>query len=292
MLYYFNIWHILILLIPVALCTIGIFLVRLKRTKVKLIYLWVLWGISLGSYIIYKISLIITLGNVNFWLYIPLSVASLNLIFMPLSLYKRDKEWYTYFYFVTSVISLFSMIFFNSYLLGQNVISFAVLFYFIMQSTQLCFALSLKAFEWVNENKMSILKSVMTLFTIVMSAHIINVILRFTAWAPYCNFCVTMGENNNIFLSLFYYICPIPLIYMVFLLIILVGVDFAMLIPKFLNHSNAMKKITEEQLLELKNLKSADLINRKLIGESYHKIDNESRKKMDKRFNTDKDKFI
>lgn len=159
-------------------------------------------------------------------------------------------------YLIIAPVSLYSMIFVPGMYQGLNTISLAVLSFYLLQS--LLISNSVLNMLWDEEDleKKDILNSSITYLIIVSSAHLINVIFRFSALGVHANYMGTMGEEFDVIIKLLYKLIPIPFVCILPLVAVLVGIEFLLILPFDLIKTKKKNQSEIEELIALGNLKA------------------------------------
>lgn len=223
-----------------------------KQGLIKIILL-IVAGVSI---LLEYISRILSLQKFILGDNLPLDTFHIFFYITLFAVVKKRLSWQRFIYLIVMPICAFAILFPSERYLTVGVFSVQVMSYMITNISLL--AVALLNMLWL-ENGIEykdILVSTMDFVMIIASIHIINVVLRFTAWGLHANYMGTMGEDYNLIVGALYSIIPIAFVELIPLIALLIGLEFLTVLP-FVNSQNLKDRQEKlEELVALGNLKA------------------------------------
>lgn len=221
---YFNISHILWLLIVVGIVLSVFFVFRNKSEKTKYICLISMCVLNIVLYIPYKIVFCATVKGSLILSELPLHLCSFNLILMPIAIATKNKKLFAYFLFVGSWASFAGLLFFGAVFKGMNAYDYVVISYFVYHTLLICISMMTMGFGFYKPKFSDIGWAYMFLVLFACLAHCLNIVLRVSGLSVTANYFITMGDPGNIATDLIMSLIPIPLLYLLPVAVIMFGV--------------------------------------------------------------------
>jgi len=202
------------------------------------------------------IGRIIIIPDFNFGDQMPLNIFQ---VFVYISIYiffAKRLAWKKFAYLIIVPVSVYNLIFVPEFYSQGSNFSLAIISYVLINA--LLIANSILNMIWSGEEleKRNILDASMTYVIIVAFIHIWNVFLRFTFWGVHANYFGTMGEEYDILIKWLSTLIPVPFVFLLPLIAILIGIQFLLVLPFDLVKTKRKRQEHIDELIALGNLKA------------------------------------
>ncbi len=239
----------------VVICTV-LLIVALKKHKKHSKAIGV--GLVAATWVfvlIEYIGRIVDVQSFNFFDNLPINTFQIFAIICLYILLSNNISWQKFAYLIILPVSFLSVIFYPNLYSELGSLSLATVGFFLTQIPLMAF--SVLSLFWKGENleKRDIIGVSINYVVIIAAMHLVNVFLRFSTWAVHSNYMGTMGDNYDMFLNFVFGLLPVPLVYMLPHLALLIGVEFLLILPfdMFKSKKDRQRKLNE--LISLGNAK-------------------------------------
>ena len=206
-------------------------LLRGKSEKAKQTVLVAACVVTLIGYFIYKYLLsfdsdynVITanMGGFNWWGELPLQLCNINMILIPIAVLRKSRPLMSFSFFLGPLGALMALVMpgngFNGYslLLPRMIGYYGTHFMIVIEGLALvCFGLYRPRFR-------DLPRTVLAAFLIALAVFGINMLLRWSGLHPKANYFFSVDTEGNSILEIFHSWIPVPFLYLIPALLILV----------------------------------------------------------------------
>ncbi len=253
----FNVAHIVYIIVSIVVA-VGLFFVlkKIEYDKQQETVKKVL-AICLGVFVVLEyIGRLITVEDFNFFDNLPINAFQVFTYIVIYITISRSLSWTKFAYLIIAPISFLSIIFIPNFYTTMSSFSLPIVCFVITNILLMVYSVIALVYTGHDLYQKDIVNSIVNFVIIVAFAHIINVILRFTAWGLQADYFGTMAENYNLYIGLLAKVMPIPFGVLVPFFVVLVGIAYLIKIPFDVLKSSKEKKEQLEEIVALGNLKA------------------------------------
>jgi len=215
----------------------------------------VLLGAMLFFVVLEFVGRIIAIDKFKIFNHLPLNAFQVFVFIAIFTHFSRRLSWIKFGYLIVAPISLISIIFVPSIYTTMGSFSLSIVSYMIINALLIVYSIISMLYTRYDLEHRDVLNSLINLIIISAGAHIINVILRFTAWGLKADYFGTMAEGYNTYITWMSKIIPIPFVVMIPLFAAMFGVSYLVKIPFDVIKSRKEKQEQLEEIIALGNLK-------------------------------------
>ncbi len=228
---YFNLIHIIMCIVPIALFSILEKLLKNKTDKQKEKILLAIAFVNILLFVAYKIAMAVMYKPFIVWEHLPLQLCNINLILIPIALKTRNKLLCNYLYYMSIWGAYAAVAVFDTYFLGRSSVSFIVVAYFVYHGIIAVTPILMAKEGLFSPEKQMISKSIFLLLGFGLAMLCVNLFFRSTGICPNANYFYTMGMEGNPILGKLMEIIPIPFLYSLPLMPVIYLFDLAIYMP-------------------------------------------------------------
>lgn len=148
----------------------------------------------------------------NWFNELPLQLCNINLFLIPLGVRRKSRPVLGFSFFTAPLGALMALLFPESSFIGYSIFTPRILGFYLTHSLLIICGLSLSALDLYRPRWQDIPGILRTLGVLALGAHIVNTALRHTVCA-YANYFFTYRTDISI-LNLFWKLIPVPLLYL------------------------------------------------------------------------------
>lgn len=187
---------------------------------------------------------------------LPLNMLDIFVYLMIFIEFSKKISWVKFGYFIMVPLSILSLFVMPNYYLSCGATSVSTISYFVIISLIVSYCV-LKLI-WCEEYlyKKDVLDSAIYYGVIVASAHIINVLFRFTTLGVHADYFGTMAEEYNPVYAWISKLIPLPFVNMLPIIAIVVGIEFLMILPFDIIRARRDRQSQFEEIVALGNMKA------------------------------------
>ena len=178
---------------------------------------------SMIGFFVYKYSLSLdkeymviyeNFGGFNWWRELPLQLCNINMMLIPISVFKKNRPLMAFCFFVGSLGAIMAIAIpaygFEGYsILLPRMLGFYGTHYMLVME-----ALALVTFGLYQPELKDLPGTIVMLFLIAFLLHVFNMFFRWTGICPNVNYFYTVEPEGNAALELFYRWIPCPYLYL------------------------------------------------------------------------------
>lgn len=252
----FSVAHFVYLIVAIGL-VVGLFFIlkRFHSDGEQKMVERILLGAMIFFLVLEYVGRILYLDDFNFWNNLPLNAFQVFVFVCIYSHFSRRLSWIKFGYLVMAPVSFVSMIFVPNIYTSMPMWSLSIICYMIILVLVISYSIISLLYTRYDLEHKDVLGSVINFIIIVAIAHIVNVILRFTAWGLQADYFGTMAEGYNLYIGWLSKLIPVPFVVMLPLFAIVFGLAYLVKIPFDVMKSRKEKQDQLEEIIALGNLK-------------------------------------
>ena len=242
----FNYVYFLVVAFTVLLTVLVYFLLKNKSEKTKIIVLSSISLCNAAFFFLYKYWLSIdeeflminNLEKFNWWSELPLHLCNISMFMIPLGLILKNNFLKSYAFFISPICAFMALTFPETAFTNSNIFLLRNIGFYLTHILIIVTGVSIVPLKLYKPSYKGIIAPIATAGVLATIMFGVNSILRSTV-SPEANYFFTHGTELPI-LSTFYSICPVPLLYEVFCIFIIV--PYCLLLVFIINLINKMKQ--------------------------------------------------
>ena len=198
-------------------------LLKGKRERTTQIVLITACVLTLIGYFLYKYSLSLdaeynvlraSMGGFNWWGELPLHLCNINMILIPIAVWKKSKPMMSFSFFLGPLGALMALVMPGAGFDGYSLLLPRMLGYFGTHFMIVIEGLALVTFGLYRPAFRDLPKTLLTIALIETGIFVFNLLLRWTGLYPNANYFYTVETEGNFLLDLFYGWIPFPYLYL------------------------------------------------------------------------------
>ena len=224
---------------PVFLCSFGFFIallvvssliLRNKSEKTRRTVLCTACVITIISFFIYKYMLSLdadyrvinsAMGGFNWWTELPLNLCNINMILIPIAVWKRNRALMSFSFFLGQLGALLALMMPSNGFSGYSLLLPRMIGFFFTHYMVFIESIALASFGLFRPTFKDIPKTLIATVVISLAVFIINVILRKTGLGPKANYFFSVETEGNPVLEIFHGWIPVPYLFLLPALVVL-----------------------------------------------------------------------
>ena len=212
------------------LLIIGSILLRGKSEKTRSNVLITACVITLVGFIVYKFCLsrdseynLITasMGGFNWWGELPLQLCNINMLLIPIAVWKRSRPLSCFCFFLGPLGALMALVMPGNGFDGYSLLIPRMLGYYGTHFMIVIEGLALVTFGLFRPRLRDLPRAILAALLIALIIFLINLFLRWSGLHPKANYFFSVETEGNFLLEIFYNWIPIPFLYLMPCVIIL-----------------------------------------------------------------------
>ncbi len=236
----FNKMFFLSLAFFLLLLIVASILLHTKSTETKDIVLITACVITMIGFIFYKFflsrdldysSITANMGGFNWWGELPLQLCNINMIMIPIAVWKKSRSLGCFCFFLGPLGALMALIMPGNGFEGYSIFLPRMLGYYGTHFMIVIEGLALVTFGMFRPKLRDLPRAILAALLIAFAVFCINLLLRCTGLHPKANYFFSMETEGNPLLELFYGWIPVPFLYLMPCSIILGVYMLALTIP-------------------------------------------------------------
>lgn len=216
-------------------------------------------GILLGAMVFFVIlelvGRVITIEPFKLFNHLPLNSFQVFVWISIFAYFSRRLSWIKFGYLVIAPVSAISIIFVPTLYTTMGSFSLSLVSFMIINILLIVYSIVSLVYTQYDLEHKDVYNSVINLIIIIAIGHIVNVILRFTAWGLQADYFGTMAEGYNSYITLISKLIPIPFVVMLPLFAAMFGIAYLVKIPFDVIKTRKEKQEQLEEIIALGNLK-------------------------------------
>ena len=206
-------------------------LLRGKREKTKQLALIAACLVTLVGYFIYKYLLsldadynLITadMGGFNWWGELPLQLCNINMILIPIAVLRKSRPLMCFSFFLGPLGALMALVMPGNGFDGYSLLLPRMLGYYGTHFMIVIEGLALVTFGLFRPRFRDLPRAVLAVLAIALGVFLINLLLRWSGLHPKANYFFSVETEGNFLLELFHRWIPVPFLYLMPAILILV----------------------------------------------------------------------
>lgn len=252
----FSVAHFVYIVIAIAL-VVGLFFVlrKFQSNKEQSLAQGILLGAMVFFVVLEFVGRIISVEPFKLFNHLPLNAFQVFVWISLFAYFSRRLSWIKFGYLIIAPISAISIIFVPNIYLTMGSFSLSIVSYMIINALLIVHSIIALLYTRYDVEHKDVFNSVINLIIIVAAAHIVNVILRFTAWGLEADYFGTMAEGYNLYITWISKLIPVPFVVMLPLFAAMFGVAYLVKLPFDFLKSRKEKQEQLEEIIALGNLK-------------------------------------
>ena len=235
----FNFWHIATLLFALILPIPLHFIMRNKTEKQKWLFMLLFASLNLVIFI-YRTVMISGEAWFNIWEELPLHLCNFGLFANVIAVAFKIKALYCFSYCFGSIGAFIAMVIPAYHFLGHPIYQLTVFFFFLQHALLFAFGVLLHSLGFIKFGLKEAVKTTVMLFGFAFIAHGANLLIAALGLGN-PNYLFTVDASVNALLNIFYGILPVPFLYLVLVLPIVLLVALGMSIPSLIRKRKKIK---------------------------------------------------
>lgn len=218
---YYNGMHFIFLSIVVALFIVLFFALRRTTQKTKKL---TLFGLAVANFAIFTVYKVLEVAYFHQTLYfaLPFQLCNLLVMLLPFALFFNKQFLLSIIFFMGVPSAFLALIAPSTFYIGHTFLSAQLWGFMITHVFLFVISLLVMTFGFYKPKMKHAILNGVTLLVYAGLAHVINIVFRVTKVAADCNFFFTFCEDGV--LKVFYKLIPVPLLYLVPLIVLACGV--------------------------------------------------------------------
>lgn len=216
----FNLVHIVVLLLAVALTITGSLLLRKKEQKTKD---YIMVGLSIFNiifFIIYKIWLSNDDYDFNIWKELPLQLCNINMFLIPLGIILKNKYLLTFSFYIAPLGALMALVFPDTNFINNDIFMLRNIGFYGTHIIIFGMGLMLASLGYVEPKLKNIKVLLISAVIFSLGAFIVNILLRLATGVD-VNYFYAMDPSGISILELFWKLIPVKYLYLLPAVVIL-----------------------------------------------------------------------
>lgn len=206
-----------------CLLIVASILLHKKSERTKSLVLIISCIITQIGFILYKIFLsldsdfnIITasMGGFNWWGELPLQLCNINMIIIPIAVWKKNRSLACFGFFLGPLGALMALIMPGNGFDGYSLLLPRMLGYYGTHFMVVIEGLALVTFDLFRPRLRDLPKAILTAFLITFAVFCFNMLLRWSGLHPKANYFFSVETEGNFLLEIFHSWIPIPFLYL------------------------------------------------------------------------------
>lgn len=252
----FSLAHFVYIFIAILLVVGMVFVLKkFQSNKEQNLALGILLGAMCFFVVLELVGRIISIEPFKFFNHLPLNAFQVFVWISIFAYFSRRLSWIKFGYLIIVPVSALSIIFIPTIYITMGSFSLSLVSYVIINALLIVYSIVSLLYTRYDLEHKDVYNSVINLIIIVAIGHIVNVILRFTAWGLQADYFGTMAEGYNSYITWISKLIPIPFVVMLPLFAAMFGVAYLVKIPFDIIKSRKEKQEQLEEIIALGNLK-------------------------------------
>ncbi len=206
-------------------------ILRGKSERTKQIVLVAACAFTVVCFIVYKYFLsldteydreIASLGGFNWWNELPLHLCNINMLLIPIAVLCKKRTLLCFSFFLGPLGALMALVMPGIGFSGFSLLLPRMLGYYGTHFMLVIEGLAIVTFGFLRPKFSDIPRTVLAAFAIAFVVFLINVLLRRTGLSPQANYFFSIDTEGNFLLDLFRSWIPVPFLYLLPSVLILV----------------------------------------------------------------------
>ena len=206
----------------IALLILATLLVRGKTEKAKGNVLVTACLLTLAGFVVYKIFLsrdaeyneiTAVMGGFNWWGELPLQLCNINMILIPIAVWKKSRPMMSFCFFVGPLGAMMALMMPGNGFDGYSLLLPRMLGYYGTHFMVLIEGLALGTFGLYRPRLKDLPGTVVTILAVSFAVFLINLLLRRSGLHPKANYFFCVETEGNFLLELFHSWIPFPYLY-------------------------------------------------------------------------------
>lgn len=215
-------------------------LLRGKSEGTKSAVLYCACFLTLIGFVLYKVFmsmdssyalLTAEMGGFNWWGELPLQLCNVNMLLIPVAVWTKKRPILSFCFFVAPLGALMALIMPANGFDGYSLLLPRMLGYYGTHFMILIEGLALAVFGLYRPRLRDFPGTILTILLIAFAAFLINMLLRWSGLHPKANYFYSVETEGNFLLEIFHRWVPVPFLYLIPSLIILLPYMLLVTIP-------------------------------------------------------------
>lgn len=209
-----------------------------ERTKARVVILSC--AATLIGFIVYKYFLSLDesfnaitadMGGFNWWGELPLQLCNINMILIPIAVYRKSRPLLCFGFFVGPLGAMVALLMPANGFAGYSLLLPRMLGFYATHFMVLIEGLSLVVFGLFRPRLRDIPRAILMVIVTALGVFCINMLLRWSGLHPKANYFFSVETERNPLLEVFYRWIPLPFLYLAPGIVILGGYMLAITVP-------------------------------------------------------------
>ena len=211
--------------------------------------------VTLIGFVLYKVFmaqdgdyalLIAEMGGFNWWGELPLQLCNVNMILIPVAVWKKNRPLMSFCFFVGPIGALMALIMPANGFDGYSLLLPRMLGYYGTHFLVLVEGLALASLGLYRPRFRDFPGTILTILAIAFAAFLLNLLLRWTGLHPKANYFYSVETEGNFLLEIFHRWIPVPFLYLIPSYLILLPYMLLVTAPFEAAERRKRKKIPEQ----------------------------------------------
>ncbi len=162
------------------------------------------------------------MGGFNWWGEMPLQLCNINMILIPIAVWRKSRPLMSFSFFLGPLGALMALVMPGNGFSGYSVLLPRMMGYYGTHFMIVIEGLALAAFGLYRPRFRDFPRTLLAAVLIAFGVFLVNVLLRVSGLHPKANYFFSMETEGNALLELFHRIIPLPFLYLLLSVFILV----------------------------------------------------------------------
>ena len=222
----FNTLFLIVFAAFLALLVIASLLLRGKSDKAKTTVLVAACLVTIYKYMLsldadYNV-ITANMGGFNWWGELPLQLCNINMMLIPIAVLRRSRPLMCFGFFVAPLGALMALVMPGNGFDGYSLLLPRMLGYYGTHFMIVIEGLAIVCFGLYRPRFRDLPRTVLAAFLIALAIFGVNMLLRWSGLHPKANYFFSVETEGNFLLEIFYKWIPVPFLYLIPALLILV----------------------------------------------------------------------
>ena len=216
----------------IALLVVSSLLLRNKEDKTRRIVLCTACIVTAIGFFVYKYFLSIdveydqvayaSMGGFNWWGELPLHLCNINMILIPIGVWRKNRSLMSFSFFTGTLGATMALLMPSMGFAGYPIFMPRMIGFWGTHFMVLIEAIALATYGLYRPKYKDLPKTTLTIVIVTFCIFLIDVFIRVTGLNPHANYFFAMETEGNPVLNIFHNLIPVPFLYMIPCLIVLV----------------------------------------------------------------------
>ncbi len=207
----------------IALLVVSSLILRNKSEKTRRTVLVVACLVTVVGFFVYKYMLSLdaeyrivnaAMGGFNWWSELPLNLCNINMIIIPIAIWKRSRPLMNFSFFLGPLGALMALMMPSTGFSGYSILMPRMLGFYFTHFMVFIEGIALASFGLFRPTYKELPKTLLTVLIVAIIVFGINMLLRLTGLCPKANYFFSVETEGNPVLEIFHRWIPVPFLFL------------------------------------------------------------------------------